>query len=53
MKGRSDLLSVESYQSAKLAALDYQATKQIMLKKFKSGGMGTWVGKPVEEELFN
>ena len=31
---------------------DFQTAKQLMYAKFKAGGFGTWVTKPVEEEMF-
>ncbi|KAL4225653.1 hypothetical protein ACF0H5_016342 [Mactra antiquata] len=50
--GRQDLLNVSSYNEAKMAAEDFVAAKETMLKKFKANGYGKWVSKPVEEEMF-
>ncbi|XP_060559029.1 uncharacterized protein LOC132719290 isoform X2 [Ruditapes philippinarum] len=50
--GRQDLLSVNSYNEAKMAAQDFVSAKETMLRRFKENGFGKWVSKPVEEEMF-
>ena len=50
---RSDLLErCTSYRAAKDAAEPFKATKQLLYRKFRASGYGTWVTKPPEEEMF-
>lgn len=41
-----------SYHGAKAAAGPYQAAKMIVMKGFESQGLGTWIRKPVEQDMF-
>ena len=51
--GRTDVLDhCTSYRAAKDAALLFKNAKQLMYRKFRAGGYGTWVTKPPEEEMF-
>jgi len=51
--GRTDLLEhCTSYRAAKDAAEPFKTTKQLLYRKFRAGGYGTWVTKPLEEEMF-
>nr|QOJ54019.1 double-stranded RNA adenosine deaminase [Perionyx excavatus] len=50
---RSDLQSFNSYKEAKESANDFQMAKKLMKDKFKACGYGTWLSKPVEEEMFS
>ncbi|KAL5007227.1 hypothetical protein ScPMuIL_016033 [Solemya velum] len=49
---KPDLLD-GTYNECKLKAKDFIETKKAMLMKFKEEKYGTWVSKPVEEEMFN
>ena len=42
----------KSYYDAKMAASKYQKAKQLLVKKFETQGLGTWVRKPMEQDLF-
>lgn len=42
----------QSYHEAKQAAQNYQAAKLLMCKAFEKQSLGTWVEKPVEQDLF-
>ena len=42
----------QSYQEAKQAAHDYQTAKRLMHKVFEQNGLGTWVEKPMEQDMF-
>lgn len=42
----------KSYWDAKMAATDYQMAKQILVKKFEKQGLGQWVKKPMEQDMF-
>lgn len=50
---RNDLLLCSTYKEAKENSKDFQAAKQLMKTKFKALGYGTWLTKPVEEEMFS
>jgi len=41
-----------SYRAAKDAAESFQNAKQLLYRKFRASGYGTWVMKPLEEEMF-
>lgn len=41
-----------SYHGAKAAAGQYQAAKMIVMKGFESQGLGSWIRKPVEQDMF-
>lgn len=49
---RSDLLKCTSYKEAKENAKDFQTAKMLMKEKFRACGYGSWLSKPVEEEMF-
>lgn len=49
---RQDLTNVNSYNKAKMLAIPFQTAKNVMLKKLKENNCGTWVSKPIEEEMF-
>ncbi|XP_014773875.1 double-stranded RNA-specific adenosine deaminase isoform X2 [Octopus bimaculoides] len=49
---RNDLLTAPSYNKAKMMATPFQTAKNVMLKKLKENNCGTWVSKPIEEEMF-
>jgi len=49
---RDDLLAHKSYYAAKKAAKDYQQAVRAVEDAFKSAGFGTWVKKPIEEQMF-
>jgi double-stranded RNA-specific adenosine deaminase len=49
---REDLLAHKSYYAAKKAASDYQRAVRAVEDAFKSAGFGTWVKKPIEEQMF-
>ncbi|CAH1785489.1 unnamed protein product [Owenia fusiformis] len=51
--GRQDLLACDSYCETKKLAADFQKAKKILYEKCKLNKYGTWVKKPVEEEMFN
>ncbi|ESO83264.1 hypothetical protein LOTGIDRAFT_133731 [Lottia gigantea] len=51
--GLSDLLSAKTYLDAKKMATDFQAAKNVMLKRLKENGFSIWVSKPMEEEMFS
>ena len=40
------------YGEMKSAVKDYQSAKQILYKMFADTGLGNWVKKPVEQDLF-
>lgn len=40
------------YHIAKEGATHYQAAKVIVMKGFESQGLGTWISKPVEQDMF-
>lgn len=42
----------KSYWDAKMAAADYQKAKQLLFKKFEQQGLGQWVKKPMEQDMF-
>jgi len=50
---RQDLLNIQTYTEAKLAAQEFVAAKEVMLKRFKDNGYGPWVSKPIEEKMFD
>lgn len=50
--GREDLVNVETYSEAKKMAIEFQKAKQMMYAYFRSSKYGSWVGKPMEQELF-
>lgn len=41
-----------SYHVAKRGVADYQRAKVIAMKGFESQGLGTWIRKPVEQDMF-
>jgi len=41
-----------TYRAAKDAAESFKTAKQLLYRKFRAGGYGTWVTKPPEEEMF-
>ncbi|XP_021345781.1 double-stranded RNA-specific editase 1-like isoform X3 [Mizuhopecten yessoensis] len=51
--GRQDLLQHKTYSQSKLAATDFQEARKVMLKKMTESNYGTWVSKPIEEEMFS
>ncbi|XP_060066776.1 double-stranded RNA-specific adenosine deaminase-like [Ylistrum balloti] len=51
--GQQDLLQFQTYNQAKMAATDFQESKKLMLKKMSESSYGTWVSKPIEEEMFS
>lgn len=50
--GREDLVNVETYSEAKKMATEFQRAKQMMYEYFSSSKYGSWVSKPMEQELF-
>ncbi len=40
------------YYELKAAAAEYQEAKRILISRFEESGWGRWVGKPIEEDLF-
>ncbi|KAK5875113.1 hypothetical protein CesoFtcFv8_027636 [Champsocephalus esox] len=42
-----------SYSDAKLAAVEYHDAKQSLFKAFHKAGLGAWVKKPIEQDLFS
>lgn len=51
--GRTDLLDhCSSYRAAKDAAESFKSAKKSLYRKFRASGYGTWVTKPLEEEMF-
>jgi hypothetical protein len=50
---RPELLQAGTYTEAKKQATDFQAAKNLMLKKFRKNGFGQWVQKPMEEGMFS
>ncbi|XP_033751635.1 double-stranded RNA-specific adenosine deaminase-like isoform X2 [Pecten maximus] len=51
--GHQELLQYKTYNQAKMAATDFQQANKLMLKKMTENSYGTWVSKPVEEEMFS
>lgn len=41
-----------SYHVAKRGVVNYQAAKVIVMKGFERQGLGTWIRKPVEQDMF-
>lgn len=41
-----------SYHDAKRGVADYQAAKLIVMKGFHGQGLGSWIRKPVEQDMF-
>lgn len=41
-----------SYHDAKEGAVDYQSAKMIVMKGFHGQGLGSWIRKPVEQDMF-
>ena len=50
--GREDLVNVETYSEAKKMATEFQRAKQMLYEYFSSSKYGSWVSKPMEQELF-
>lgn len=50
---RADLLGCASYKEAKEIAKDFQTAKKLMKDKFEARGYGTWLSKPMEEDMFS
>ena len=51
--GCTDLLDrCTSYRAAKDSAEPFRTAKQLLYRKFRASGFGTWVTKPPEEEMF-
>ena len=46
------LVRCTSYRAAKDAAEPFKTAKQLLYRKFRASGYGTWVTKPPEEEMF-
>ncbi|KAL3045737.1 hypothetical protein OYC64_013902 [Pagothenia borchgrevinki] len=42
-----------SYSDAKQAAVEYHDAKQSLFKAFHKAGLGAWVKKPIEQDLFS
>ena len=40
------------YGESKDSAYDYQIAKNSLIKAFEKSGLGTWVRKPAEQDLF-
>ena len=40
------------YADAKQGVIDYQLTKQALCKAFEKAELGTWIKKPLEQDLF-
>lgn len=51
--GKEQLLDTENYAKCKLQAEDYQVAKQQLCTVLQKNKYGTWVSKPIEEELFS
>lgn len=49
---RHDLLSLDSYSNAKMAAQPFQQAKERFFKTLVQMGYGAWIGKPQEEKSF-
>ena len=41
-----------SYHDAKEGAVDYQSAKMTVMKGFHGQGLGSWIRKPVEQDMF-
>ena len=52
MTNRTDLLSVCTYQEAKLKATTFQEAKSLLYKLCEKKGYGMWMKKPPEQEMF-
>ncbi|XP_071480200.1 uncharacterized protein [Diadema antillarum] len=50
--GRSDLLAWRTYHEAKRSAEPYHAAKSYLKSVLNHASYGTWIEKPIEEELF-
>ncbi|XP_069134047.1 double-stranded RNA-specific adenosine deaminase-like isoform X2 [Argopecten irradians] len=51
--GQQELLQFKTYNQAKMAATDFQQARKLMLQKMSENSYGTWVSKPIEEEMFS
>lgn len=47
-----DNLLRQTYYHSKQAAQEYQIAKAALFDKFQANNYGTWVKKPMEQELF-
>lgn len=50
--GRADLLALQSYAHAKMAATSFQEAKRLFFLALSQHGYGAWIGKPLEEKSF-
>lgn len=50
--GRQELVNAESYSDAKKMATAFQEAKWKLLEHFRSLKYGSWVSKPIEQEMF-
>ena len=50
--GEKDEPRPSLYADAKLASKNYQDAKEAMFKTFDKSGLGTWMKKPMEQDLF-
>ena len=50
--GRRELEDVETYRDAKKMATEFQEAKQKLYDHFRSSKYGSWVSKPMEQEMF-
>ncbi|XP_022088408.1 double-stranded RNA-specific editase 1-like isoform X2 [Acanthaster planci] len=42
----------KTYAEAKTQAVDYNRAKVVMVKAFEKAGLGSWIKKPMEQDLF-
>uniref|UniRef100_A0A8C7AKY7 Adenosine deaminase RNA specific B1 n=3 Tax=Neovison vison TaxID=452646 RepID=A0A8C7AKY7_NEOVI len=50
---RSKITKPNMYHDSKLVAKEYQAAKACLFKAFIKAGLGAWVEKPTEQDLFS
>lgn len=49
---RQDLLNVDTYREAKNSSKEFQEAKKLMFECFRKSKYGSWVSKPVDQEMF-
>ena len=51
--GRTEIIAGKSYKAAKEMAVAYEAAKRVLYELCERKGYGTWMRKPVEQEMFD